>query len=105
MNNRNQKPWNLENFSSQVQLLLTRVLRRRYTSAFNFPIWTQESFTQSLPTRQPPLLFIDIALKIAPQLSTSSAIFQVLCITRLCFELPALYYYVALLFTVSLCRG
>ena len=44
-------------------------------SAFNSPIWTQESFTQHLSTRQLPLWFIDIALKLGAQLSISITIF------------------------------
>ena len=67
-------------FSSQGELLSMRVLRK-------FPIWTQESFTQHLPTRQPPLWFIDIALKLGAQLSISITIFQVFGMTRLWLEL------------------
>ena len=46
-------------------------------SAFNFPIWTWESFTQHQPTRQSSLSFIDIVLKLGAQLSILIAIFQV----------------------------
>ena len=46
-----------------------------------------ESFTQHLSTRQPPLWFIDIALKLGAQLSISITIFQVFGMTRLWIEL------------------
>ena len=56
-------------------------------SAFNSPFATRKPFTQHPPTRQPPLRFIDIALKLGAQLSISTAIFQVFGMTRLRFEL------------------
>ena len=46
-------------------------------SAFNFPFGHGESLTQHPPTRQPPLWFIHIALKLGAQLSISTAIFWV----------------------------
>ena len=72
-----------------------RVLRRR-SSVFNSPIWKQESFTQHLPTRQPPLWFIDIAFKLGAQLGISITIFQVFGMTQthnLPFWWRALYLY------------
>ena len=46
-----------------------KVLRRSLVRLI--PHLDQESFTQHLPTRQPPLWFIEIALKLGAQLSIS----------------------------------
>ena len=56
-------------------------------SVLNSSIWTQESFTQHVPTRQPPLWFFGIVLKFSAQLSISITIFQVFGMTRLWLEL------------------